>query len=141
MRRGDRAGRPEARNIINPLRLFINTRILSPCCKYTKEIRVLSERAVCYFSFFNPSRTRRLVFRHVERHSTHCFLTHARWRFSCLFTRILQNTCISCQRESTFICRIAILVEGVFQKSEMAFSPSVPLTLLCAWRPRCASHV
>ena len=77
MRRGDRAGRPEARNVVNALRVFTSTRISSPCCKYRKYIRVLSELAVRYFGFFKPSRTRRLFFHHVEK-AQHALLSNPR---------------------------------------------------------------
>ena len=38
--------------------------------------------------------------------------------------------------QSELFCCFAVLAEGVFQNSRIAFSPSVPFTFYFAWRPR-----
>lgn len=102
------------------------------------QLRVLTERAARYFNFLNPSRMKRLISIKFERRSTYCFLTHARWRCSFPCIKKNHNKCMRCQGESAFSVHIALLVQGVFQNSEIAFSPSVPLSFFCAQRLRCA---
>ena len=108
MRRRVPTDLPEARNPNIPLRVFTNTRIPSPCCKYAK-INSCSNRACrSLFQLFQPLSRETLDF-HFVKNAQHTLLSKPRAATPLLSIRknYAEQLCAIPTREYTFLsyCR------------------------------------